>query len=147
MALGMCPTFARCSSLIVSVCLQISEFDSFGEWEHFRDNHAYGFATLRDRRCEAKPGQPGWVLMLLACLFSSTLSECWACLSVPGLSESLQHLNLAEAPLRVNETEAENGFGLCMAHHKAAIDRFCRNQEVLLTMQRLFTNCRGVGAR
>ena len=33
----------------------------------------------------------------------------------------------------MNETEAENGFGLCMAHHKDAIDRFWQNQEVLLT--------------
>ena len=81
MAVGMCPTFARCCSRIVSVWLQIAGFDSFGGWEHFWDNHAYGFASLRDRRCKAKAGQFGWVLMLLACLFSCALSECWACLS------------------------------------------------------------------
>ena len=68
MAVGMCPTFARCSSLIVSVCLQISEFDSLGDWEHFRDNHTYGFATHRDRRGDmgARKSKRGWVPMLLA---------------------------------------------------------------------------------
>ena len=74
------PLFARCFTLIVSVCLQIAEFDSLGDWEQFRDNHAYGFASLLDRRCEARPGQAGWVLMLLACLYSHCLNVGLACL-------------------------------------------------------------------
>ena len=73
MAVGMYPTFARCSSLTVSVCLQVSEFDSPSEWAHFRQNHSHGFATHRDRRAEANTrDQYGWVPILLPCSFSCT---------------------------------------------------------------------------
>ena len=73
MAVGMYPTFARCSSLTVSVCLQITEFDSSVDWEQFRENHRYGFAAHRDRRAEAAGrNRLGWVPMLLPCSFSCT---------------------------------------------------------------------------
>ena len=73
MAVGMYPTFARCSSLTVSVCLQVSEFDSPNEWAHVRQNHSHGFATHRDRRAEANNrNQYGWVPILLPCSFSCT---------------------------------------------------------------------------
>ena len=43
------------------------------------------------------------------------LNAVLACL--PRLPESLQHLHLAEAPLREGEAEAPNGFAMCYYHH------------------------------
>ena len=49
------------------------------------------------------------------------LNAVLACL--PRLHESLQHLHLAEAPLREGEAEAPNGFAPCYYHHMHLIKK------------------------